>query len=80
VQSPPEEQEFSRDPASPSPSFHRRVFWDGCGNQTMSVPARVDILLKDAGYLGPVTVFESDDESDWNHIIQINLIGLISFT
>ncbi|HME28242.1 MAG TPA: hypothetical protein VKE53_00015 [Pseudolabrys sp.] len=46
----------------------------------MSVPARVDILLKDAGYLGPVTVFESDDESDWNHIIQINLIGLISFT
>ncbi len=41
---------------------------------------RVDILVNDAGYLGPATKFEAHDPSDWQHIIAVNLIGTMQVT
>lgn len=41
---------------------------------------RVDILVNDAGYLGPATKFEVHDPSDWQRIIAVNLIGTMQVT
>jgi 3-oxoacyl-[acyl-carrier protein] reductase len=41
---------------------------------------RVDILVNDAGYLGPATKFEAHDPSDWQRIVAVNLIGTMQVT
>jgi NAD(P)-dependent dehydrogenase (short-subunit alcohol dehydrogenase family) len=41
---------------------------------------RVDILVNDAGYLGPATMYESHSPSDWHRIIAVNLIGAMQVT
>ncbi len=42
--------------------------------------ARIDILVNDAGYLGPAVLFEDHDPSDWHRIMAVNLIGLMQVT
>jgi len=41
---------------------------------------RVDILVNDAGYLGPVVLYEKHDPADWHRIVAVNLIGLMQVT
>lgn len=41
---------------------------------------RVDILVNDAGYLGPVVLYESHNPADWHRIVAVNLIGLMQVT
>ncbi len=40
----------------------------------------IDILVNDAGYLGPYQSFEAMDPSEWQNIIQTNLIGMMEVT
>ena len=39
---------------------------------------RIDILINNAGYLGPLHAFDNHPEDDWNRIIQVNLIGMMT--
>lgn len=41
---------------------------------------RVDILVNDAGYLGPATKFETHDPADWQRVLTVNLIGTMQVT
>jgi 2-dehydro-3-deoxy-L-rhamnonate dehydrogenase (NAD+) len=41
---------------------------------------RIDILVNDAGYLGPLTPFEQHDPADWHRILAVNLAGLMQVT
>lgn len=41
---------------------------------------RVDILVNDAGHLGPATKFETHDPADWQRIVAVNLIGTMQVT
>lgn len=41
---------------------------------------RVDILINDAGYLGPYTSFETFAPDEWEQIIQVNLLGMLNVT
>jgi NAD(P)-dependent dehydrogenase (short-subunit alcohol dehydrogenase family) len=39
--------------------------------------SRIDILVNDAGYLGKLNAFEEHELSDWDRIIQVNLVGMM---
>jgi len=40
----------------------------------------IDILINDAGYLGPYMRFEAFDPDEWHRILQTNLIGMLEVT
>jgi 2-dehydro-3-deoxy-L-rhamnonate dehydrogenase (NAD+) len=40
----------------------------------------IDILVNDAGYLGPYRAFEEFDPAEWQRIVQANLIGMMEVT
>ena len=40
----------------------------------------VDILINDAGYLGPYKSFEDFDPAEWHRILQTNLVGMLEVT
>lgn len=40
----------------------------------------VDILINDAGYLGPYKSFEEFDPAEWQRILQTNLVGMLEVT
>jgi len=40
----------------------------------------VDILVNDAGYLGPYQPFETSEPMEWQHILQVNLVGMLQVT
>ncbi|QEL23705.1 SDR family oxidoreductase [Bosea sp. F3-2] len=40
----------------------------------------VDILVNDAGYLGPYQPFENSEPSGWQQILQVNLMGMLEVT
>jgi 3-oxoacyl-[acyl-carrier protein] reductase len=42
--------------------------------------SKIDILVNDAGYLGMLNAFDGHDPSDWQRIIQVNLIGMMQVT
>jgi len=42
--------------------------------------SKIDILVNDAGYLGMLNAFDEHDPSDWQRIIQVNLIGMMQVT
>ncbi len=41
---------------------------------------RIDILINNAGYLGRYQPFEQFDAGEWQHILQINLVGVFEVT
>jgi 3-oxoacyl-[acyl-carrier protein] reductase len=41
---------------------------------------RIDILVNGAGYLGRTTQFKEHDRTDWQHIIDVNLVGTMQVT
>jgi len=41
---------------------------------------RIDILVNDAGYLGPCLPFEAFDPAEWYRILQTNLVGMLEVT
>ena len=41
---------------------------------------RIDILVNDAGYLGPIQSFDEHDPAQWHRIIAVNLIGTMQVT
>lgn len=41
---------------------------------------RIDILVNDAGYLGPIQSFHEHDPVQWHRIIAVNLIGTMQVT
>lgn len=41
---------------------------------------KIDILVNDAGYLGPYKAFEAFDPDEWHRIVQTNLIGMLEVT
>jgi 2-dehydro-3-deoxy-L-rhamnonate dehydrogenase (NAD+) len=49
-------------------------------NKLVGRGGRIDILVNDAGYLGTLNVFDEHDPSDWNKIIQVNLLGMMQVT
>lgn len=40
----------------------------------------IDILVNDAGYLGPYRPFEQFDPDEWQRILQVNLLGMFEVT
>jgi NAD(P)-dependent dehydrogenase (short-subunit alcohol dehydrogenase family) len=42
--------------------------------------SRIDVLVNDAGYLGKLNAFEEHELTDWDRIIQVNLIGMMQVT
>lgn len=40
----------------------------------------IDILINDAGYLGPHQAFEAFDPDEWHRIVQTNLLGMLEVT
>jgi NAD(P)-dependent dehydrogenase (short-subunit alcohol dehydrogenase family) len=40
----------------------------------------IDILVNDAGYLGPYRAFAEFDPAEWQRIVQTNLIGMLEVT
>lgn len=42
--------------------------------------SRIDILVNNAGYLGQLHAFEEHESSDWQRIIDVNLIGMLQVT
>ena len=42
--------------------------------------SRIDILVNDAGYLGPARPFDGHPSDDWRHIVDVNLIGTMQVT
>jgi NAD(P)-dependent dehydrogenase (short-subunit alcohol dehydrogenase family) len=44
------------------------------------VGGTVDILINDAGYLGPYKSFEDFDPAEWQRILQTNLVGMLEVT
>jgi 2-dehydro-3-deoxy-L-rhamnonate dehydrogenase (NAD+) len=40
----------------------------------------IDILVNDAGYLGPYRPFEQFDPNEWQRILQVNLLGMFEVT
>ncbi len=42
--------------------------------------SRIDILVNNAGYLGRYQRFEQFEPDEWQHILQVNLIGLFEVT
>jgi 2-dehydro-3-deoxy-L-rhamnonate dehydrogenase (NAD+) len=42
--------------------------------------ARIDILVNNAGYLGSYQHFEQFDTDEWQHILQVNLVGIFEVT
>ena len=41
---------------------------------------RLDILVNDAGYLGPFNPFESHPAQDWQRIVMVNMLGTMQVT
>ncbi len=41
---------------------------------------RIDILINNAGYLGQLHAFDEHESSDWQRIIEVNLIGMLRVT
>jgi 3-oxoacyl-[acyl-carrier protein] reductase len=41
---------------------------------------QIDILVNSAGYLGSYLPFEKSDPSDWQRILQVNLVGVFEVT
>ncbi|OQW57066.1 MAG: 3-oxoacyl-ACP reductase [Proteobacteria bacterium SG_bin9] len=41
---------------------------------------RVDILINDAGHLGPYASFETFAPDEWEQIVQVNLLGMLNVT
>jgi NAD(P)-dependent dehydrogenase (short-subunit alcohol dehydrogenase family) len=41
---------------------------------------RIDILVNDAGYLGPAGKFVDHDPADWRRIVEVNLVGTMQVT
>jgi 2-dehydro-3-deoxy-L-rhamnonate dehydrogenase (NAD+) len=48
--------------------------------QTIKQSSRVDILVNNAGYLGRYQPFEQFDAFEWQHILQVNLVGVFQVT
>jgi len=48
--------------------------------QIISQSSRIDILVNNAGYLGRYQLFEQFDPGEWQHILQVNLIGVFEVT
>ena len=46
----------------------------------VSQSSRIDILVNNAGYLGSYRSFEQFDAGEWQHILQVNLIGVFEVT
>jgi len=42
--------------------------------------SRIDILVNNAGYLGRYQPFERFDASEWQHILQVNLVDVFEVT
>jgi NAD(P)-dependent dehydrogenase (short-subunit alcohol dehydrogenase family) len=42
--------------------------------------ARIDILVNNAGYLGAYQAFEHFDAGEWQHILEVNLMGVFEVT
>jgi 3-oxoacyl-[acyl-carrier protein] reductase len=42
--------------------------------------SRIDILVNNAGYLGRYQPFEQFDADEWQHILQVNLVGVFEVT
>jgi len=40
----------------------------------------VDILVNDAGHLGPYRPFETSEPMEWHQILQVNLVGMLQVT
>src|ERR1700674_69394 len=45
-----------------------------------SESSRIDILVNNAGYLGSYQPFEQFDAGEWQHILQVNLVGVFEVT
>src|SRR5260370_42144777 len=41
---------------------------------------RIDILVNNAGYLGRYKPFAQFEASEWQHILQVNLVGVFEVT
>ena len=48
--------------------------------EIVSRGSRVDILINNAGYLGQLHAFDEHESSDWQRIIEVNLIGMLQVT
>ena len=46
----------------------------------VSQSSRIDILVNNAGYLGRYQPFEQCDASEWQKILQVNLVGVFEVT
>lgn len=46
----------------------------------LSDDARIDVLVNDAGYLGPAGAFDQHARDDWSRIVGVNLIGTMQVT
>jgi 3-oxoacyl-[acyl-carrier protein] reductase len=46
----------------------------------LSGDSHIDILINDAGYLGPTGTFERHARDDWRRIVSVNLIGTMQVT
>ena len=49
-------------------------------SQVMDHESRVDILINSVGYLGKAQAFNLHDPSDWQQIVQVNLVGILLVT
>ncbi|RWB53011.1 SDR family NAD(P)-dependent oxidoreductase [Mesorhizobium sp.] len=49
-------------------------------SEVVATTGGVDILINNAGYLGPYLGFEAFDPAEWQHIIGVNLIGTFEVT
>jgi 2-dehydro-3-deoxy-L-rhamnonate dehydrogenase (NAD+) len=48
--------------------------------EIVSRGSRIDILVNNAGYLGQLHAFDEHESSDWQRIIEVNLIGMLQVT
>jgi 2-dehydro-3-deoxy-L-rhamnonate dehydrogenase (NAD+) len=48
--------------------------------EIVSRGSRIDILINNAGYLGQLHAFDEHESSDWQRIIEVNLIGMLQVT
>lgn len=48
--------------------------------RTVDQNPQIDILVNNAGYLGSYQLFEQFDSSEWQRILQVNLIGVFEVT
>lgn len=48
--------------------------------EIVSRDLRIDVLINNAGYLGQLHAFDEHESSDWQRIIEVNLIGMLQVT